>query len=1364
MMSLGGVVGRPRASEGLAVTDAEPRSVAARSGHDRVSVSSSTTAAPTTRSRASTASRDLDWPASSRSIVVDNASGDGSAEAHPRALPRRHGARARREHRVRRRVQPRRGAGDRASTSRSSTTTPVPTRSWLRGRGRRAATRDTSIACVASKVLDWEGRTIDFVDAALSFYGHGFKLHVGDARRRRCPTRRADVLFASGAAMVMPSRRVRAGRRLRRALLHVLRGRRPRLAALAARLPGPLRARVARVPPAPRVDGERRRRGASTTCSSATRCSRSTRTTTTRTCARVLPAALVLAVRRGVALGGDDPHMLDLQRAAAATSRSRRQRREADARRPRSRSTRSSSSSTSSPRRARELQAARRRRRPGDPAAVPACRSTRTSATRAFLDGVRARWSTRSASKPASPSAAADPRRHRRHAAAAQMAGPGDPGLADRRARCRREHDVELVSTIECRGLSHPDFRVRKVNGHRADRAGRLVRRHRSSRATDVPAPGAARHRARSSSPTSTTRSTSSSSSRRATSGEAGRRRRSCAPRPTCSTSSSRGATSSCARARKQRDFWLGQLAAVGPDQPGHLRRRREPGRPAVTVVPFGVSDDAARAHAARCSRASCPGIGADDKVILWGGGVYNWFDPLTLLRAVDKLRGRMPEVRLFFLGHEAPEPARPRDAHGGARPGSSPTSSGSPARTCSSTRAGSRTTTARTSCSRPTSASARTSTTSRPSSRSAPASSTTSGPALPVVATGGDSFARPHRRRTASASPCRRATSTRSRRRCSGCSPTTDAHRAAARRAASELADEFRWSQVLAAARRVLPGAAPRPRPRAPRDGGAGRRRSLPGHAAVAHGPLARRHAHVRRAPSSRRAQDDGAQGGQPRPAGRLPHVVTVVTDRRTARAWSWCASTATSAATSPPCTTSRASPAVTSSWPPPTTSMLDAFAELDVEGMVAPSDAATPSTPSGRKRRVPVFAVVDAVLVPRRRHRARRARSSPPTSATRRVSFFSNDAGPLSFPSNHPTPGGAAGLRPPVVDRAFPNAPARHRAVPGAVRGRRRGACCPTSRSRRSGAWPRRPPASASTRASPTSRCGAASAGSSTSATPRRSCSGPRRPGRAFRTAWMTDGRPRLAAASPSRSSLPAFEREAAAHRGAARAGDAPRPDQGVRAAGAHRRRDPRPVRDRRADHHAGDHRRAREARRRPGGRRRARATTCPPTPGRARPTEDRRQPARRRLRRVRRLRRAAPHRATRQGLRRRCRRAARPRASSSPSSISSPTGPGATTPTTDDWLQYRAVLARRGAPRRRHHDDLAKTSPPCSSRSASRSSTTGCFPCSTAPSTSADTKRRRSRRSWPPTGRLAERVRRVPRHRLRAQEPRSRDRGAP
>ena len=54
------------------------------------------------------------------------------------------------------------------------------------------------------------------------------------------------------------------------------------------------------------------------------------------------------------------------------------------------------------------------------------------------------------------------------------------------------------------------------------------------------------------------------------------------------------------------------------------------------------------------------PGIAADDKVVLWGGGVYNWFDPLTLVRAVDGLRGEVPNVRLVFMGLRHPNPEIP--------------------------------------------------------------------------------------------------------------------------------------------------------------------------------------------------------------------------------------------------------------------------------------------------------------------------------------------------------------------------------------------------------------------------------------------------------------------------------------------------------------------------------------------------------------------------------------------------------------------------------------------------------------------------------------------------------------------------------
>jgi hypothetical protein len=105
----------------------------------------------------------------------------------------------------------------------------------------------------------------------------------------------------------------------------------------------------------------------------------------------------------------------------------------------------------------------------------------------------------------------------------------------------------------------------------------------------------------------------------------------------------------------KQRDFWLGQLAGVGRVNP-LTYDAGESLESLIAVVPFGVTDDPPQATKP-VLRDVVPGIGPDDKIVLWGGGVYNWFDPLTLLRAVDKLRRRLPEAKLYFLGLRHPNP-----------------------------------------------------------------------------------------------------------------------------------------------------------------------------------------------------------------------------------------------------------------------------------------------------------------------------------------------------------------------------------------------------------------------------------------------------------------------------------------------------------------------------------------------------------------------------------------------------------------------------------------------------------------------------------------------------------------------------------
>lgn len=108
----------------------------------------------------------------------------------------------------------------------------------------------------------------------------------------------------------------------------------------------------------------------------------------------------------------------------------------------------------------------------------------------------------------------------------------------------------------------------------------------------------------------------------------------------------------------KQRDFWLGQLAGQGRINSA-VYDEDESLDSLIAVVPFGISEEppVQKRHAIK---GTVPGIAADDKVIIWGGGVYNWFDPLTLVRAVDRLRVRHTDVRLYFMGLKHPNPGVP--------------------------------------------------------------------------------------------------------------------------------------------------------------------------------------------------------------------------------------------------------------------------------------------------------------------------------------------------------------------------------------------------------------------------------------------------------------------------------------------------------------------------------------------------------------------------------------------------------------------------------------------------------------------------------------------------------------------------------
>ena len=108
----------------------------------------------------------------------------------------------------------------------------------------------------------------------------------------------------------------------------------------------------------------------------------------------------------------------------------------------------------------------------------------------------------------------------------------------------------------------------------------------------------------------------------------------------------------------KQRDFWLGQLSAVSRINP--LVYDRDPSlRSLLDIAPFGISNTPA-VQTRHAIKGEVEGIDLDDQVIIWGGGVYNWFDPLTLIRAVSQLVTSHPKLRLYFLGVKHPNPDVP--------------------------------------------------------------------------------------------------------------------------------------------------------------------------------------------------------------------------------------------------------------------------------------------------------------------------------------------------------------------------------------------------------------------------------------------------------------------------------------------------------------------------------------------------------------------------------------------------------------------------------------------------------------------------------------------------------------------------------
>lgn len=102
----------------------------------------------------------------------------------------------------------------------------------------------------------------------------------------------------------------------------------------------------------------------------------------------------------------------------------------------------------------------------------------------------------------------------------------------------------------------------------------------------------------------------------------------------------------------KQKDFWLGLLATL-PELSKHHKKNSSLAH-FLDVVPYGLSSKPLPSKNGAGPREIFS-LSPDDKILLWGGSISDWFDPCTLVRAMKILSEKRSDVKLVFMGVKHP-------------------------------------------------------------------------------------------------------------------------------------------------------------------------------------------------------------------------------------------------------------------------------------------------------------------------------------------------------------------------------------------------------------------------------------------------------------------------------------------------------------------------------------------------------------------------------------------------------------------------------------------------------------------------------------------------------------------------------------
>lgn len=104
----------------------------------------------------------------------------------------------------------------------------------------------------------------------------------------------------------------------------------------------------------------------------------------------------------------------------------------------------------------------------------------------------------------------------------------------------------------------------------------------------------------------------------------------------------------------RQRDWWLGYIMANRGILPSNLNKRSMEN--IIGLVPFGMEQEEPKQD--RHGLRGHYGITDEDFVLIWGGGIWDWFDAETPIKAVADLSKKDPRIKLVFYGTVHPNSA----------------------------------------------------------------------------------------------------------------------------------------------------------------------------------------------------------------------------------------------------------------------------------------------------------------------------------------------------------------------------------------------------------------------------------------------------------------------------------------------------------------------------------------------------------------------------------------------------------------------------------------------------------------------------------------------------------------------------------